>query len=88
MNGIDFSALIIVGVLTSAFMQFIKSNIASTSGKILTVAAISVVLGTVYFFIRDTAYLQTVITILTTAGAVYTYFFQQLERNEQGGNQD
>jgi intracellular septation protein A len=79
MSGADFGVLIIVGVIASTIVEFIKSNIPSKSLKMLTVAGLSLVFGTIYYFVRDTAYWQTAVTILMTAGAVYAYFWKHVE---------
>lgn len=79
MTGADFGALLIVGIFASAIMQFIKDSIPGKTTKILTVAGISIVLATIYYLVRDTAYWQTALTIFGWAGAVYAYFFEHVE---------
>ena len=76
---IDFGSMIIVGAVVSLFVQWLKQSIHGKNTRIGIVLITSVIAGTGYHFLRDTAILQTIVTILMAAGAVYVFLIKQLE---------
>lgn len=76
----DITSYIVIGAIVSLIVQVIKNKYGTNStGTLVAVTAVSLVAGTAYYFIKDTAYLQTVLSILGFAGAVYTYILRRFE---------
>jgi hypothetical protein len=76
---IDFGSMIVVGAIVSLFIQGIKSNISSKNLRMVAVLLASILAGAAYHFLRDTAILQTIVTVLMAAGSVYVFLLKQLE---------
>lgn len=76
----DITSFIVIGAIVSVIVQIIKSKYGTNStGTLVAVTGISLIAGTAYYFIKDTPYLQTVLSILGFAGAVYTYIIRRFE---------
>ncbi len=75
----DFTSVVILGVLTSGIVQFIKNRFGTDSNKTkLVLVAISLILGGAYFFIQSNEYLlQVVISIVGIASAIYSLFIKK-----------
>lgn len=76
----DITSYIVIGAVVSLIVQVIKNKYGTnTTGTLVSVMGISLVAGTAYYFIKDTAYFQTVLSILGFAGAIYTYILRRFE---------
>lgn len=76
----NFFGIAIVGVLASVIIEAV-TRLAATrplASKLVAIA-VSVALGTGYYFAQQTAWWPTVITILGIASAVYALFFKKSE---------
>lgn len=71
----DIIGIGLVGTLVSSIIQLIKNTfgVDSLTSKILVIM-LSIVLGTIYFFLRDTAFLGTVVAILMVSQTIYGLF--------------
>lgn len=80
MEYIDLGSIVIVGAAVSLFVQIVKSKLG-TSGvwTMLAVLLFSLVSGGVYILLREAQYFQTVVQIIMSAGAVYTFVISQFE---------
>lgn len=68
----DILQIGVLGVALSAAMEFIKAKLGTTSlASKLTVVALSVVIGAVYYFFRDTNIFATILAILGISSTVY-----------------
>ena len=76
-----FGEFLIIGVVVSVVVQFIKSKTISSSNEVmLIVLTLSVLSGIGYYFIKDNAGLiEAIVSILGFAGAVYTFIIQKFE---------
>jgi hypothetical protein len=78
MNGItDFLGIGIVGTVLSLVFQYAKTTSGMKSK--LWMAGLSVVIGTGYFFLRQTNYFETVLGVLASASTIYSLFLKQDE---------
>jgi membrane associated rhomboid family serine protease len=76
----DFTAYIVIGAVVSVIVQFLKNKYGTENYiTIIIVAGISVVAGSLYFFLKDTNYWQGIVSILGFAGAIYTYILKRFE---------
>lgn len=75
---VDFMGILVVGSLTSLFIQWIKNQYgaSSTETKLLTIA-LSVVIGAVYYLFRETVWYVTMVGILTAASTVYALLLKK-----------
>jgi uncharacterized membrane-anchored protein YitT (DUF2179 family) len=77
----EITQYLIIGVAVSMLVQWLKTKYGTDSNKtLLVVLGLSIVTGTVYYFIKDTNYYQTILSILAMAGAFYTYILQRFEK--------
>lgn len=77
----EITQYLIIGVAVSMLVQWLKTKYGTDSNKtLLVVFGLSIVTGTVYYFIKDTNYYQTILSILAMAGAFYTYILQRFEK--------
>lgn len=68
----------IVGVIASGIMEFIKSKFDPSSMQSkASIVGISIVLGTIYWFIKDTSLYIAVLGILGVASTVYAFFIKK-----------
>ena len=77
----NITSLVFVGAMVAALVQFLKNKFGTTSTiTLMIVAGVSIIAGTIYYFLQGTDYLATVISILGFAGAVYTYILKRFEQ--------
>ena len=76
-----FGEFLIIGVVVSVVVQFIKSKTFNSPNEtMLIVLTLSVLSGIAYYFAKDNAQLiEAVVSILGFAGAVYTFIIQKFE---------
>lgn len=77
MNNItDFLAIGIVGVALSILIELIQAKYGTgkNATKILIIA-LAIAVGSIYYFLRETSYWQTIVGVLTAASTVYAFFF-------------
>ena len=74
-----FGEFLIIGVLVSVIVQFIKKKVTKSKNEtMLIVLTLSVLSGIAYYFIKDNAYLlEAIVSILGFAGAVYTFIIKR-----------
>ena len=76
----ELTSYVIIGAVVSLIVQYLKNKFETESKMtILIVIGISLVAGTIYFFLKDTNYWTAVLSILGFAGAVYTYIVKRFE---------
>jgi hypothetical protein len=76
----NITSYVLIGALVAALVQFLKIKFGTTSTiTLVIVSVISILAGTIYFFLRETQLLASIISILGFAGAVYTYIFKRFE---------
>jgi len=75
-NITDFLAISIVGVALSLLIEVIQAKFATRKNltKLITIA-LAIAVGSVYYFVRETSYWQTILGVLTAASTVYAFFF-------------
>lgn len=72
--------VIFIGVVVSLLVQWIKVVTKSNNALTLTYVAIVSLAGAgLYVYFSAQAYWSTVLTVLTTAGAFYTFVISQFE---------
>jgi uncharacterized membrane protein len=77
----EITQYLIIGVAVSMLVQWLKTKYGTDSNKtLMAVMVISVAAGSAYYFIKDTNYYQTILSILAMAGAFYTYILQRFEK--------
>jgi hypothetical protein len=71
---------LIVGMVVSIFIQFLKNTygLESTKTKIAVVSA-SLVLGSLYYMFRDTVYFESFLGILGSASMIWAFFLKGLK---------
>jgi hypothetical protein len=76
----DIGSLLIVGVAVTLLVQFLK-NIAGTSefGTLAIVVVVSLLAAWAYVALKDKNFWQSLIQVLSFAGATYTYIVQRFE---------
>ena len=74
MNITEFLAIGIVGAVLSMVFQYFKTT-SGLKAKLWTVG-LSLAVGGVYVWIRDTVYWETVVGILASASTVYALFIK------------
>jgi uncharacterized membrane protein YesL len=74
----DFASLIIIGAVASLFTQLVKQYFVSSQARMGVAIITAVLLGTGYHFLQGTELLATIITVLMSAGAVYTFLLKQI----------
>lgn len=81
-NITDFLAIGIVGVALSLLIEVIQAKFGTgkNTTKILTLA-LAVAVGSVYYFVRETSYWQTIVGVLTAASTVYAFFFSNKSKS-------
>jgi len=81
MEFLDLGSFVIIGAAVSLFVQIIKTKLG-TSGiwTMLAVLLFSLGAAAIYVFLRETAYFESVIQIVLSAGAVYTFVISQFEK--------
>ncbi len=71
----------IIGFVVSVIAQLTKKYIGDNDWlKMAFVFAVSLVAATIYYFVKDTTFWQTLLTIFTTAGATFAYLMRRLEK--------
>ena len=76
----ELTSYVIIGAVVSLIVQYLKNKFETESKMtLLIVIGISLVAGTIYFFLKDTNYWTAVLSILGFAGAVYTYIVKRFE---------
>jgi hypothetical protein len=76
----NITSYVIIGALISALVQFLKVKFGTTSTVTLViVSVISILSGTIYFFLKESQLLPSIISILGFAGAIYTYILKRFE---------
>ncbi len=78
MNIQDFLGIAIVGVAASVVIEYV-TRLAGTRPLMSKAVAVgvSVVLGTAYYFVQQTSWWPTVLTVLAFASTVYALFFNK-----------
>lgn len=75
MTNIDFTSLVIVGALASLVVEFIKRVSGANKEKSIALSIlVSLAFATIYHFLRETSYWQSLLTILGIANTVYGFF--------------
>lgn len=74
----DFLAIAIVGATVSFAVQWVKAryNMGSNASK-LSAIGLSVVVGSIYWFLRETAIWESILGVLASASTVYAMFFKE-----------
>lgn len=74
----QFVSIMIVGVGLSLLMEWISRKFGVNGGaaKALTLL-LSLAVGSIYVWIKDTAYFQTIVLVLTTASTVYALILKK-----------
>ena len=67
----------VIGVALSLVVEYIKTKATSDLDMRAVVLALSVVVGTGYWIVADTAYYQSVIGVLSAASTVYAIFLKR-----------
>jgi hypothetical protein len=68
----DILQISVLGIALSAVMEYIKAKLGTTSlTSKLTVVGLSVVIGAVYYFFRDTNIFATILAILGISSTIY-----------------
>lgn len=76
----ELGSLLIVGVAVSFLVQLIKGKFGTSSNITLAIViGLSVIAGAAYFFVKDTVFYESALTILAFAGATYTFIIQKFE---------
>ncbi len=74
----DFLGIIIVGAALSFVIQWIKTKWKADGTKIkLLTLGLAIVVGGIYFFLRDTQWWQPTIGVLGAASTVYAFFLKK-----------
>jgi len=69
---VDFLAISVIGALLSLAFEYFKST-KGTSSKLWAIG-LSVVVGGVYVFVRDTVWYSTILGILAASSTIYALF--------------
>lgn len=76
-------SLMIVSVLVSALVQWLKQKLGGNNKALIILAVVSIVAGTAYFFLKQLTVwpvlLADIVTVLSFANAIYTVFIQWFE---------
>ena len=74
----DFLSISVVGVGLSLLIGFLKAKFGTetTKTKALTLL-LSVLVGGLYFFIRDTVWYKTILGVLASASTFYAFFLKK-----------
>jgi len=76
----ELTSYIIIGVAVSAIVQFLKKKYGTESNQTMVIViGLSILAGSLYFFIKDSGYFENILTILAFAGATYTYVLKKFE---------
>lgn len=77
MDVADFLGIGVIGIGLSLVIEAIKSMYgpASDTTKLITVG-LAIVVGTAYYFLRQTIWWQTILGILATASTVYAFLLK------------
>jgi hypothetical protein len=80
----DIGSLLIVGVIVTLLIQFLKNAFGTSSyGTLAMVAVISIIAAWGYVALRDKSFWPSFIQVLSFSGSVYTFFVQRFE-NKNG----
>jgi len=74
-NLIDFLAIGVVGAALSVAFQYFKSTSGNRS-KLLMIG-LSVLVGGIYVFLRDTVWYTTILGVLASASTIYSLFLKE-----------
>ncbi len=70
----------IIGVIVSLVVQAVKKYAGDSDWlKMAIVLILSIFASAIYYFVKDTTFWQTLLQILTTAGATYTFIIKRFE---------
>lgn len=72
-----FLGIGIVGAVLSLVVEYIKAKSVDQLNLRTLVIALSLVVGSVYWFLADTVYYETVLGVLASASTVYALFFNK-----------
>lgn len=73
----DFLGIGIVGVALSLVIEWIKNRFGTYSvGTKAVTIGLSIVVGSAYFFLRDTSIWQTILGVLASASTFYALFMK------------
>jgi hypothetical protein len=76
----EISQLAIVGAVVSVAVQYLKATFGTSPASLrLAVVGLSLVLGTGYWFLKDTTLLTSFLGILLFANTVYAFVTKPLE---------
>lgn len=73
---------IIIGVIVSCIVQFLKGKLSNTSAILAVLAVLSLAAAGVYMVLVNTGYWEAVYGILVTSGAFYAFIIQRFESGE------
>lgn len=72
----DFLGIGIIGAVASVIIEVLKRKTGTAPiGSKFTAIIVSVVLGTLYFYVRNTPWFPTVVSVLGAASTIYALFF-------------
>lgn len=73
----NFLAIMIVGALLSAMVQYIQAwlVIDSPQTKVVTII-LSIILASIYVWVQSTPWFNTLVLILGTASTIYAFFLK------------
>lgn len=70
----------IIGVIVSLVVQGVKKIAGDNDWlKLAIVLVLSIFASALYYFLKETTFWQTLLQILTTAGATYTFIIRRFE---------
>lgn len=76
----DLTQLAIVAAALTAFVQWAKNKFATSKfGTQVSVLVLSIVLGTVYYFLRDTNLWVNMVAILSVSSTIYLWLIRPFE---------
>jgi len=72
-----FTEILLVGVIASIITQWMKKASGTNAWKMkLLAVAVSVVFGTIYYFLRDTVLWENILGVLMISSTVYAFFMK------------
>lgn len=74
----EFLSLAVVGAAVSVLMQWVKKYVGDDKNSLqMAMIVVSVVIGSVYFFLVGTPAWEAILSILATATTVYEYVIKK-----------
>lgn len=76
----DFASFIVIGAIVSIIVQLLKTKFGTNSNATVSIVVLlSILVGSAYFFIKDTSLLEPIVSILGFAGAIYVFIIKRFE---------